>query len=230
MAGATAGSGTAAGTAPATADQTSSTSSTAKQNEAMWVAAIVLGLYVVFVTVLVFMRSDANWDRLVYLLGGFEAIVFAAVGWIFGTTVSRGQVKAAEETKDEAKQQAATARADAAAARQAESSARDGLLVASKDAERGKALAARLKSIGASVVAGTEPRPGPPPPPPPAPAEERADADGAGDLPLDVPPVGDREMPAFAERGAPPPGPPPAPTRSELGELVDLAHRLFPDD
>ena len=226
-----AGSTVDAGTTPAAATTPTGNQAdrTAKQNEAMWVAAIVLGLYVVFVTVLVFMRGDANWDRLVYLLGGFEAIVFAAVGWIFGTTVSRGQVAAANETKDEAKQQAASARADAAAARQAETSARDGLLEASKDAERGKALAARLKSIGAGAVV-----PGAPPAPAPeAEVEEQVGAGADGGAAGHVAPGGDRELPrdrelpAFAARAAPSAAAPSG--RSDLAELVDLAHRLFPD-
>ena len=199
----------------------------------MWVAAAVLVLYVVFVTVLVLMRADANWDRLVYLLGGFEAIVFTAVGWIFGTTVSRGQVAAANASKDEAKQQASTARADAQAARQDERSARDGLLQASVEATAGKALAAQLKTMGPRVTA-TSPRASAPRPSGGRAVEEDAGAaDGgpSGGAAEGLPDVGDRGMRAFADRGAPPAAEPlaPAPGRPELAELVDLAHRLFPD-
>lgn len=112
----------------------------------MKVAIAVLILYIGFVIVLIVMRNDSHWDRLVYLLGGFEAIVFAAIGWIFGTTVARGAVEEAKSAKAEAQGHATVARAEAererAAARQARSERDESV----KDAERGRALAASIKA------------------------------------------------------------------------------------
>ena len=73
-------------------------------------ALFLIVLFVVFLVLLYFQRDDKNWDRIVFLLSGLEAIVFAGAGALFGTTVQRGTVQAA-------RQDAATAKADAAAAR-----------------------------------------------------------------------------------------------------------------
>jgi hypothetical protein len=112
----------------------------------MFVAVTVLTLYVVFVVILITMRDDANWDRLVYLLGGFEAIVFAAIGWIFGTTVARGTVLEAKASQAEAKEQASVAREDAAEERETARAARAERDDSLKDAERGRALAESIKA------------------------------------------------------------------------------------
>lgn len=120
------------------AEDDNAVTSTPSPATTMKIAVAVLVIYIAFVITLVAMRGDAQWDRLVYLLSGFEAIVFAAIGWIFGTSVARGAVNEAMTAKAEAKEQAAAARQDAQTERQATEAARaerDGSL---KDAERGK--------------------------------------------------------------------------------------------
>jgi hypothetical protein len=95
-----------------------------------------IGLLVIFVVAIValfLLRSDEHWDRLVYVFGGLEAIVFASAGALFGTTVQRGAVAAAE---------AATKQATATAS-QAVAEARSSAV----DATNGKALAAAVKAI-----------------------------------------------------------------------------------
>jgi hypothetical protein len=77
---------------------------------AIFVAIGVLVVYVVALWLLFEHRADGSWDRMVYLFGGFEAIVFAAVGAIFGTTVQRATVATAQV-------HAQQARADARAER-----------------------------------------------------------------------------------------------------------------
>ena len=72
----------------------------------IWVAVALIVVFIATLVVLAVMRADQNWDRLMYLLSGFEAIVFAAVGALFGVTVQRGAV-------DSAQKDAATARAEA---------------------------------------------------------------------------------------------------------------------
>lgn len=44
--------------------------------------------------------SDIAWTRAVYLLTGVEAIVFAAMGFVFGREVQRGRAEKAEERAD----------------------------------------------------------------------------------------------------------------------------------
>ena len=61
-------------------------------------AVVLIGLFVVFIGVLVALRDSAQWDRLVYLFGGFEALVFAAGGALFGTGIQRAQTVKAEQS------------------------------------------------------------------------------------------------------------------------------------
>jgi len=46
--------------------------------------------------------SEPVWSRYIYLLGGLEAVVFTAVGWLFGREVNRKQAEQAEKATDEA--------------------------------------------------------------------------------------------------------------------------------
>jgi len=55
--------------------------------------------------------TETIWGRYVFLLGGLEPIVFAAVGWLFGREVNRKQA----EQAGQATATAAAATADAAA-------------------------------------------------------------------------------------------------------------------
>jgi len=70
---------------------------------AVVMAIVLIFVYIAMLAVLTVLRADKEWDRLVYLLTGFEALVFAGASALFGTTVQRGNVT--------------TARADAAAAK-----------------------------------------------------------------------------------------------------------------
>ena len=63
-------------------------------------ALVLIGLFVVFIIVMIVLRDSAQWDRLAYLFGGFEALVFAAGGALFGTSVQRGQTLKAEARAD----------------------------------------------------------------------------------------------------------------------------------
>ncbi|MFC5663713.1 hypothetical protein ACFP3U_12045, partial [Kitasatospora misakiensis] len=67
---------------------------------------VVLAGYTAMMIFLAAKRADANWDRLVFLFSGLEAIVFAAAGLAFGGSVQRGALAAARED-------AAAARAEA---------------------------------------------------------------------------------------------------------------------
>jgi hypothetical protein len=48
--------------------------------------------------------DEETWKRYTYLLTGVEAVVFAAVGWLFGKEVHREQAEKAEMSRNEAEQ------------------------------------------------------------------------------------------------------------------------------
>ena len=81
------------------------------------IAAIVLlllgGLLIAYLLVNVG-ASEPIWQRYVYLLSGVEAVVFAAVGWLFGKEVHREQAAKAEKDRDAAENEKAKAIAAAA--------------------------------------------------------------------------------------------------------------------
>ncbi len=73
--------------------------------------AVIIG-YVYFVIHMFGMTEvkDETWTRATFLLTGYEAIAFAAAGYIFGKEVHRKQAERAEEKADEAMDAAAKAK------------------------------------------------------------------------------------------------------------------------
>ena len=116
---------------------------------AMVTAIALIVVYIAMLAFLVTLRADKEWDRLVYLLSGFEAIVFAGAGALFGTTIQRANVTAA--------------RTDAADAKETAKAERDRAQQAEKDATAGRALAAavqakaRVRAGGPDRVRGSRP-------------------------------------------------------------------------
>ena len=96
------------------------------------VAVALLVVYLLMLLFLVVKRSDAQWDRLVYLLGGLEALVFTGVGALFGTTVERKASATAAKDADKAKEDAAAQRVKAEEA--------------TKQAQRGEMLADAIRA------------------------------------------------------------------------------------
>jgi hypothetical protein len=97
-------------------------------------AIALLVVFVATIGVLMMLRRDAGWDRLVYLFGGLEAVVFAAAGALFGTTVQRGAVNAARAEAEKAREEVAHAQAEAKKA--------------AEEATKGEALAHTIKAAG----------------------------------------------------------------------------------
>ena len=80
--------------------------------------------------------TETLWGRYVYIFGALEAIVFTAVGWIFGREVHRTAAEAASQDAARSRQEAERTREQAAAAED--------------QAEKGRALAEAVKaSVGA---------------------------------------------------------------------------------
>jgi hypothetical protein len=83
-----------------------------------WQFVVAVALLVSFVVLTAFMLSwadseDGVWKNRVFVFSSVEAIVFTAVGWIFGREVHRSQVESArddaEQAKADAKEKAAQA-------------------------------------------------------------------------------------------------------------------------
>ena len=77
-----------------------------------WQFVVAVGLLLGFAGLVIFMlvTADGNadvWERQVYVFGAVEAIVFTAVGWIFGREVHRAGAEDARADADQAKQEAA---------------------------------------------------------------------------------------------------------------------------
>lgn len=104
---------------------------------------ILIAVFVIALVVLGMLRGDRQWDRLVYLFGGLEAVVFAAVGALFGTSVQRGNLADARMDASQARQEAGTVRAQART---------DGA-----QAEKGRALAEACRAA-AEAKQGTSQR------------------------------------------------------------------------
>ena len=118
-----------------------------------WALAVVLviafmaGNYLLYRTADDKATTDVVWSRYIYLYGGIQAIVFTAVGWIFGREVNRGaaevatkQVDATTRQLDDANAQAENARTDAAAVRDVNARL-------SGEATKGRALADAVRSL-----------------------------------------------------------------------------------
>ena len=79
---------------------------------ASWQFMVAVGLLVAFTALVIYMLATADgesgtWERQVYVFGAVEAIVFTAVGWIFGREVHRASAANAREDANQAKQEAA---------------------------------------------------------------------------------------------------------------------------
>ncbi|MGS0524860.1 hypothetical protein ACU8V7_06330 [Zobellia nedashkovskayae] len=71
------------------------------------IALAVLIAYGIFIYFLIGKvdSGDPSWSRLIYLFSGVEAIVFAAVGFLFGKEVNRKRAEKAETEKKEVEEQ-----------------------------------------------------------------------------------------------------------------------------
>jgi hypothetical protein len=86
-------------------------------------AIVTIVLIVAFAALMVFLLGEVgvrqvSWERYVYLLSGVEAVVFAAVGWLFGKEVHREQAQQAEAKAEQASAGHVAAASEAAAERE----------------------------------------------------------------------------------------------------------------
>ncbi|GIF13433.1 hypothetical protein [Actinoplanes teichomyceticus] len=101
---------------------------------------VAVALLLGFAVLLIFLvgkagtAADGAWSRYVYLFGAMEALVFTAIGWLFGREVNRQAVQSAE------------ARAEQAAARTEEATVR-----AAEQRANGRALRAAVETRAAAA-------------------------------------------------------------------------------
>jgi len=74
-----------------------------------WQLIVAVVLLALFLGLAVWMllladSSDAVWKNRAYVFGSVEAIVFTAVGWLFGREVNRAQAETAQESADKARE------------------------------------------------------------------------------------------------------------------------------
>lgn len=117
-----------------------------------WQFVVTVGLLLLFAAVVFWLMIAADnteetvWQRRVYLFGAVQAIVFTAVGWLFGREVNRSAVEAGKEAAADAKKEAADARTEA------------GVKAEEAAAAQQAAVAERTKGeVVAAVVAHSQP-------------------------------------------------------------------------
>ncbi len=121
-----------------------------------WQFWTAVGIVIAFAALVVIMFMNAVgdetvWQRRVYLFGAVEAVVFTAVGWIFGREVHRSAVASAEQDAAAAKDDARTAR-DEAKDLALQASAAEQRAV--KEETKGKAVQAVVHGLAAVSSAG----------------------------------------------------------------------------
>jgi hypothetical protein len=103
-------------------------------------AFALIGVFLVALIAMYQLRDDQYWDRLLFLFGALEALVFAGAGALFGTTVQRGNVDAARKDAAVARQDAQTARQEMAVTQEHLTAAKD---EAARHREEARVLAER---------------------------------------------------------------------------------------
>jgi hypothetical protein len=116
-----------------------------------WQFGVAIGLLVAFTALVIYMLVTADgaadtWERQVYVFGAVEAIVFTAVGWIFGREVHRANAANAREDATQAKQEAAAKGAQVEAL--------------TEEAAKGRTLAAAIDATESAEAAAPPPAPG----------------------------------------------------------------------
>jgi hypothetical protein len=117
-----------------------------------WVAVLILcgfGALVVYVMRVATDASDPVWQRRIYVFSAVEALVFTAIGWLFGREVNRSAVATAEQDAAGAKKDADVARTEARQQAEVAATARER---AAEERAKGRTLAV--------VAANAAPPPG----------------------------------------------------------------------
>lgn len=130
--------------------QTQPTEGGAKGLPWSWTLGVAVGVLAIHVIFSIVMFNSAStqdagvWDRRLVIYGSIEAIVFTAVGWIFGREVHRADAQAARKDAEEFKAEAKDKGQEAAEQGKA----------AVMEHERGRALQAAIETAPTPAAAG----------------------------------------------------------------------------
>ena len=127
-------------------------------NAARWkwqfiVAAALLVAFAALIAVMLLIAhgDDTVWQRRVYVFGAAQAIVFTAIGWLFGREVNRSTAESAKNDAAQAKEEAASARQEAT---EKTLEAADAKKVAAEEKTKGRAVKALVRNGRSSAPAG----------------------------------------------------------------------------
>lgn len=81
-----------------------------------YVAVAILCAFLVLAVVMIILAADgdAAWQRRIYIFGSVQAIVFTAVGWLFGREVHRSAAEVAVQQLRDARRETEQARSETA--------------------------------------------------------------------------------------------------------------------
>jgi 4-amino-4-deoxy-L-arabinose transferase-like glycosyltransferase len=127
-------------------------------NAARWtwqfiVAVVLLVAFAALIAamMLVAKGDDTVWQRRVYVFGAAQAIVFTAIGWLFGREVNRSTAESAKSDAAQAKQEAASARHEAT---EKTLEAAEAEKVAAEEKTKGRAVKALVRNGQSTAAAG----------------------------------------------------------------------------
>jgi len=115
----------------------------------LWQFYVAVGLLVGFAGLVIAMillskGDETLWQRRVFVFGAVEAVVFTAVGWLFGREVSRAAVKSAIDDANRSKEAADEARGET---RDALAQAAHSEVRAAEEHARGEAVRAAARHL-----------------------------------------------------------------------------------
>jgi hypothetical protein len=125
-----------------------------------WVAVVIILAFLGF-SLFMILNADAAdpvWKNRLAIFTVFQAIVYTAVGWLFGREVNRGAKEAAEKSADVAQADAERAKAEAIAAKEAE---REQAAARAETLEAASAESVRGATLAAAVLFGSNVGPAP---------------------------------------------------------------------
>jgi hypothetical protein len=127
-------------------------------NAARWtwqfiVAVVLLVAFAALIAAMMLLANggDTVWQRRVYVFGAAQAIVFTAIGWLFGREVNRSTVESAKSDAAQAKQEAASARHEAT---EKTLEAAEAEKVAAEEKTKGRAVKALVRNGQSTAAAG----------------------------------------------------------------------------
>lgn len=127
-------------------------------NVAKWtwqfiVAVALLVAFAALIAAMILMAhgDDTVWQRRIYVFGAAQAIVFTAIGWLFGREVNRSTAESAKNDAVQAKQEAANARQEAT---EKTLQAAESMRIAAEEKTKGRAVKALVRNGQSAATAG----------------------------------------------------------------------------